>query len=433
LYFDELIPARDIPSKALKHRITRDGVGAPFVAHWKYSEERKKTEPFMTQMGYVVPSTATLEFRSAGGGVREAVLVLHDPRNSITVSLAGSSKPLAADLTASSEYVLANKEARMSGMGAMLNSGKNLNKMGLIALEHPAKDEIPVILVHGLMSRPATWQNVFNELTEDPVIQKRYQIYFFRYPSGVPVVYSAQRFRQDLGILHDQLERQGNHELAHHMVLVGHSMGGLISKMQVTSSGDRFWVSIFGKTPEKSGLTKEEIAELNKYFEFNPNPYVDRVIFVATPHRGSTLAVGTVGAIGRALISLPVKVFSFPFELAGKGGADNSAIPNASPAMREVMQKVPSSIDNLAPDSNFMRVSIVLPVRPGVHVHSIVGNKDMKSLADPACSDGVVPYTSAHLQGVESELVVHSGHGAHETAQAKAEIKRILLLHLRSF
>ena len=430
LLFDELIPARTIKGTELKQHFTRDGVGVPMVAWWKYTDERRKSDPFLIQCGYVTSVTATLEFRNAGTGVRSAVLVLHDPRVSESVRLAGASRPLAADFSAMGEHVLAMKgSGTMSALGALVRSDENLDKVGLIALERPAKDRIPVIMVHGLMSKPKTWQNVFNELGADPAIQKRYQLYFFRYPTGVPVLYSAAKMREQMILLHKELERVGgNQNYAHQMVLIGHSMGGLVSKMQVQGSGDRIWVSLFGSTPDKLQLTKEDRAALGKYFEFKPNPYVSRVIFVATPHRGSPLAHedATLGKLAKRLIKLPGRVLGNTFDVL-QGQA------RRNPVLGKMLAKgVPTSVDNLSDKSQFVKTSMSLPLRPGLHVHSIIGNVKQKPLTDPECSDGFVPYQSSHLDGVESELVVPSGHSAHENPEAVAEMRRILLLHLKS-
>lgn len=424
LLFDQFIPAQDIKSHEMKRRITRDGVGAPFVAWWKYSEERAKKEPFMTQAGYLSPVTATLTFRAAPNGGRAASLVFHDPRTVEDVIVAGGSHPLSEDITAVGEFLLSRDEVRMSGLGALLRSGNHMDKLGLISLEHPAKDRTPVIFVHGLMSRPATWQNVVNELWSDPLLQRSCQFYFFRYPTGVPVIYSAAKLRERLGVLHNELEREGDHTSSHHMVLIGHSMGGLVSKSQVQDSGDRLWVNIFGSTPDKLQLSQQELEALRAYLEYKPNPYVSRVIFVATPHRGSELADGTLGAIGRKLVSLPGHIIGDTFSVLKDQG------PQSGPLHDLLAKGVPTSIDNLSPKSPYVQTSINLPMRPGLHIHSIIGNKKQKPLTDPKCSDGFVPYTSAHLDGVESELIVPFGHSAHEHPQAVEEMRRILHLHL---
>lgn len=426
LLFDELIPASSIKGRELRHHITREGVGVPFVAHWLPTPERKAVEPFMKEAGYMVPVTATLEFRRTGQGTRTAALVLHDPRVNETVRLAGQSRPLAADLSAITEYIMARKKMQMSGLGALLNVHKSMDKLGLISLERPAPDRIPVIMVHGLMSRPATWQNLLNDLGAEPELQKKYQVYFFRYPSGVPVVFSAAKLRAQLAVLHGELKKRGNHIYGHQMVLVGHSMGGLVSKSQVQGSGDRLYVNVFGSSPDKLGFSKEERDSLDRLLNFEPNPYVNRVIFIATPHRGSEIASGTLGKIGRRLVNLPKSAMTGAFT-ALQSQAQN-------PGIRKLLAHgIPTSVDNLSPESPYVKTAMSLPLRPGLHIHSIIGNKDGLPLTDPRCTDGFVPYHSSHLDGVESELIIRSGHSAHDTPEAVAEIKRILRLHPKSF
>lgn len=427
LSFDRLIPVTHAKDRMLNRVVSRDGVGTPYVARWDYTEERKKTNPFMTDSGYLRPVTATIEPRSTRSGIHTLSLRVHDPRAEKTVKLAGDTQPLAADFSAVGELIMASakKGMVMPGLGALRNSKKYLNKLGLITLEPPAANRIPVIFIHGLMSRPLTWHNAFNELGSDPEILKNYQLYFFRYPSGVPVVYSAARFREQLALLHQELARIGNHRAAGNMVLIGHSMGGLVSKLQVQSSGDRLWINVFGAPPDKLGFKPDVIAAFKQYLEFESNPHISRVIFVCTPHRGSTMAQGFVGGVGRRLVSLPSQILGDTFSILQGDLPDN-------PIINRLMKKgLPSSIDNLSPTSPFLMESVKIPLRPGLHIHSIIGNKDGLPLTDPKCTDGVVPYTSAHLDGVESEFVLRSKHGAHERSEAIAEMRRILLLHLK--
>lgn len=423
--FDELVAARTIEERRLSKPVLRDGVGTPFVARWHFSQERKKSEPFLPEAGYLMAVTVTVDFR--GGAV---TLRVHEARSEDMAVVAGCKYPLAADFSAVSELILLyskEKKVPMPGLAALRNSEKYMDKLGLLSLEPPARDRIPVVFVHGLMSNPLTWHNAFNELNGDPVIRRNYQIYFFRYPTGVPVVYSSAKFRQQLGLLHDELNRIGNYSASHHMVLIGHSMGGLVSKMQLVDSGDQLWMNVLGAKPADLGLTEKELADFRQYLEFSPNPFVERVVFVCTPHRGSKMAQGIVGTIGRSLVRLPIRVVG-----ATLGALDllKSMAPQNDSVRRLIKKGVPNSIDNLSPQSKFVRGSIQLPLKPGLHVHSIIGNKDGRPLNDPKCSDGVVPYTSAHLDGVDSELVVNSNHGAHETAEGIAELRRILLLHL---
>jgi len=47
-------------------------------------------------------------------------------------------------------------------------------------------------------------------------------------------------------------------------------------------------------------------------------------------------------------------------------------------------------------------------------------------------NDGVVKYTSAHVEYVDSEFVVRSGHGCQGNPRTIEEVRRILLEHLMS-
>lgn len=426
LKFDELIPANTIKDKHLTRRITREGVGVPFVAHWNHTPDRKAAEPFLSDGGYLTSVTATIDFRGVAQGPRIASLRLHDSRVVEKVRLNGREQPLAADLSAYGECIMSKKEVQMAGIKALLRSSKYMNKMGLLALESPNEDRIPLVLVHGLMSRPATWENVINELGADPLIQKHYQVYLFRYPSGVPVLYSSAKLREELAKLHTTLEKRDTRLLSHHMVLIGHSMGGLVSKGQVQESGDRIWVNLLGDTPEKLGLTKTERDALSSYLEFDPNPSVSRVIFAATPHRGSKLADSRIAHIGRRLVSLPGRTFGTTFDIL-------QGIASRDPKLGQLLANgMPTSMDNLSPESPYVKIANSLPFRPGVRLHSIIGNKDGKPLTDPECSDGVVPYSSSHLDAAESELIVRSGHGVHEKSEAIEEMRRILKVHLKA-
>jgi hypothetical protein len=425
LRFDELIPANAIKSEELKHRITRGGVGTPFVAHWKHKAERKAAEPFLSEAGYLTPVTATLDFSSAHAGRRTAMLVFHDARVTETVRLKGRTEPLAADLTAYGEYLLSMKSVRMQGIKALLRSSEHMDKLGLIALEHPDPKRIPLVLVHGLMSRPATWQNVVNELGADPEIQQHYQVYLFRYPSGVPIIYSSEKLRENLATLHKTLAAQGAGRTCRNMVLIGHSMGGLVSKAQVQDSGDQVWVNILGNTPSGLGLSKDEYEALRRYMEFHANPNIGRVIFAATPHRGSHVADSRLAHFGRSLVKLPGQTFGTTFSVLESLAARDAFLS-------ELLAKgMPTSVDNLSPKSPYVKIANSLSFRPGVHLHSIIGNKNGLALSDPECTDGFVPYSSAHLEKVESEMIVKSDHSVHMKQEAIDEMRRILRLHLQ--
>lgn len=422
LLFDVLMPAPPLP-RGEESRVLRAGAGAAMVARWHASPERKKSQPFMSEGGYVAPVTATLDFHG-----QRAVLRLHDPLREQTAVIVGRKQTLAGDPAAVSRWMAGemakkNQTMGMPGFGALRNSGDYMDKMGLFTLEPVSRDRIPVVMVHGLLSRPLTWDRAYTELSADPVLARKYQFYFFRYPSGIPVALSASKCRETLTALKQELDRTGNSIYRNRIVLIGHSMGGLLSKGQVQSSGDILWRDVLGGTPEELKLSSADRAAFSPLLEFTPNPNVSRVVFVCTPHRGSELAGGFLGRIGRRLVKLPIDVLGNTFTTLQGRPPDNPVIAQLLAA------GIPSSVENLSPDSRYVKEAMKLPLKPGLRIHSIIGNKKGLPLDDPKCSDGLVPYWSSHLDGVESEFVVRSGHSAQEQPETVDELRRILLLH----
>ncbi len=79
------------------------------------------------------------------------------------------------------------------------------------------------------------------------------------------------------------------------------------------------------------------------------------------------------------------------------------------------------------PHNDLLRTLADIPVAPGVVANSIIAVKGSGPVEDG--EDGVVTYRSAHLDGVESELVVRSGHSLQDQPETVEEVRRILLLH----
>ena len=68
-----------------------------------------------------------------------------------------------------------------------------------------------------------------------------------------------------------------------------------------------------------------------------------------------------------------------------------------------------------------------IPVAPSIKAHSIIAVKGTGPAEQG--NDGVVEYTSAHIDGVESELVVRSPHSCQGNPHTMEEVRRILRLH----
>ena len=256
------------------------------------------------------------------------------------------------------------------------------------------------------------WESIGDGLVRtypDPEIQRRYQLWVFSYPTGYPYPYSAALLRHELdGIARAFPDRKP-------VILIGHSLGGMICRLVVTDAGDRIWRDFFGKTPAQTPITGRSCALLQDAIVFNHRPEVKRVIFITTPHRGVLIAANWVGRFVSRLIQTP----SF---LADMRDTLFSILTVDSAAMQ--LNRMPNSMDTLAPNDRFVMEMNKFPITPGIPYHSIIGDRGRGDT--PKSSDGAVAYSSSHLDGAESELIVPTNHSAERTPQASAEVIRIL-------
>jgi pimeloyl-ACP methyl ester carboxylesterase len=276
---------------------------------------------------------------------------------------------------------------------------------------------IPVVFVHGTASSPARWAEMLNEFLGDPAIVSRYQFWFFTYNTGNPIPFSAMHLREQLQEALDDVDPQDASSSLSRMIIIGHSQGGLLTKMTVVSSGERFWEHISPEPFSQARMKAETRDLLQRSIFVEPLPFVERVIFVATPHRGSFRARGITGKIARSVVSLPARLSRLTLDLIQLDPA--GAVQKA--------RRMPTSIDNMDPDNVFIQTLAALPVATGVRVNSIIPVKGTGPFEEG--NDGVVSYASAHLDGVESEFIVRSGHSTQSNPQTIEEVRRILYRH----
>ena len=203
-------------------------------------------------------------------------------------------------------------------------------------------------------------------------------------------------------------------------VMIGHSMGGILTHAMTTTSGDKMWNAIFSKPLDKLRISEEERAMGRNLYYWEALPFIKRAVFVSTPHGGSPDSDGILGFIGDMLISLPEK-----FGAAGKHlEAEEPGIVRDS---TWVELEAETSVDNLSTKSRMLLTLRALPLQSGTPFHTILGDLTGKGVPDG--TDGVVPSWSAHLDGAASELVVKSDHHAHGKPRSLLELRRILHLH----
>jgi pimeloyl-ACP methyl ester carboxylesterase len=407
------------------HSLSRQsGLGVPLIASGENIFTKEKGHKEIRDISNVAyPATAFLRFISPEPGKYNLQVDLYDPMDVHTITVKNHPVPLEIDLSTYLAWVLKGG-AKYSPVYAMMNTRSMKNNEGLYTLTPYDKNKIPVVFVHGVLSYPRTWVQTINTLLMDPKIREKYQFWLFAYPSGNPVLYSASELREDL--LHAQklFDPQGNNPNFNKMVIIGHSMGGLLTKSMVQNTGNKLLDKVTGGTPlQEFNLSKQEEAFVKKMLIYKRLPFVDRVIFISVPHRGSTMTRWWVADLAAKLVNIPKN-------LASKiSNINQKILIKTGLKSKDRTIKIATGVDNLDPDNDFIKISSQIPIDKHVKYHSIIGNKEKGGV--PGGSDGIVDYSSSHLDGALSELIIKSGHSAHEKPLAIKEIKRILLKHLQ--
>lgn len=468
VFFDRLTPAIDFAIQGLKNRYIRHGLGGALIA---VRENRQLTpaEQFFPPEGLVYPVTAVLRFSDFADQTRSASFSFYNPHRTRFISMGTPATiraqrgryittdeedrtsddvasalraektnmpppfadnhwhiPLEADWTAPYAFLLSRTDFLSYRVGGILDVAKTQERLGIYLLEPFDPDKTPLLMVHGLLSSPLIWIELTNDIMSDETLRENYQIWHYIYPTGLPFLYSGMLFRGAIDALRQTLNPFADHPIFKPMVIVAHSMGGLLTKTLVANSEMELWNATFTVRPEELSCSEQDRNRLKEIFIFERKPYVDRVVFIATPHRGSDMARDAIGRIGSGLTGLPQSFVSLFHRIT----RDN---PNAvTDSMEKILaQGGPSSIRALSSRHPLIKRMAQLPVHKEVPYHSIIGDTGNEN--NRTGTDGVVAYESSHLEDAESELIVSGvGHKVYAHPLAIAEIKRILKGHLKT-
>lgn len=422
--FDRILPADVIQPKGYAQDIAGPGIGVPFVLAHEDGELLRREQPYRPRNGSYVPGTATLEFKKprSATGPMQVRLRFWNTYSQHRIRFAARERSLAYDVTAAVEMNLDNPYIRKNALLGLLRPDRRVGDAGLFGLEPYDPGKIPVVFVHGLKSDAHIWKNTVNEILADAELQSRYQPVLFLYPSGLSVPACAEKLRSDL----NQYRRYWDPELddpgMNRMVLVGHSMGGILSRLQVIDSGDDLRQAFFKKPlNEVPWLGDSQTEKLRAELIFEHQPFVKRVVFVTVPHRGSRVADFSIVQLAIRLIRLPGDTLS----LATRGLTQDLSILN--PALLSYHLLGLRSVDMLSPNHPYLKAITNRPIQ--VPYHSIIGDRGRGNTSNS--SDGLVPYRSSHLDGAASELIVPYGHGCVDKPETVQEVMRILRRHAR--
>jgi pimeloyl-ACP methyl ester carboxylesterase len=385
-------------------------------------------------VGLSFPATAFLHFDGDLEAVVDAKARRLEIVNSLTTSrlrVRQRTVPLETDLTTPLAYCLGQTDLESLGVLAFLRPDSLGYNVGLHALQPYRPGKIPLVFVHGLLSSPATWAPMYNDLLADPVLRERYQFWVYFYATGNPYLVSAAKLRAELDSVRRRLDPEGTDPALNEMVFVGHSMGGLITRLLTTDSGEDFWRIVSPDPLDALKLSPGSRTSLRNTFYFQRQPFITRAVFIGTPHRGSRLSPSPLGRLAARLAGMPKQLMGTMKDLI-----ENNADLNES--LRQHI--LPTSVDLLAPEAPALQLLAHRPRPEGVKYHSIIGVSGRDTLLLGRLlgggyrqeSDGVVPLRSARLDSANSELIVPADHfTVHQHPLSILEVRRILLEHIR--
>ncbi|MCD9029038.1 alpha/beta fold hydrolase [Luteimonas sp. BDR2-5] len=433
----ELTPASSLSFQGLRSTYRRDGFGAELVAVLEDDPvttvlpeadtaeadvgppHRRPRAPAWSEM----PSPSLTVLFQFDGDDLDAILAtravrvsVHDPYIDSSITLHGQEVPLAANFTAGYGLWLARSGFNMQSLRTLFGRERGIDHPHLYMLQPYDPQRRIILMLHGLASSPEAWVNVANEVMGDEALRQNFQVWQVYYPTNMPIVLNHAAIRRLTASALDHFDPTGQAPASHDMVLIGHSMGGVIARLMVSSSDQQLWDWALAAHDIDPARLAEVRPRIDPMLHFDAFPNVERAIFIAAPHRGTDVADHRLGRLIARLVRLPLTVLEGVDEalttvVGGKDGADGGHLGN--------------SIDNLSARDPFVRAAADLPISPQVHYNSIIArtNPDVPLLDS---SDGLVPYRSAHLDGADSEKIITSGHSVQETAQAILEIRRIL-------
>jgi len=411
-HIGELLPADFL---VVKRGFDRDnsiaGVGISLLAHQNASTE----DPFLPETGLWYPLTAILNLDEPD----RPLLELYDPSRASGGLDGRSNLPFTASYTTALARDFQDRQFLFPKLPAILKFEKFADRLGAYRLTPFAPEKEVCLFVHGIYSTPITWHETINDLLADPAIRERYEFWSFGYPTGAPIPYLAAELRRSIGELMDYRNTHG--AAISELTLVGHSMGGLLAKSMTQRGGDAEWNRICTVPFKKVNLTPEERELVRRLIYYEPVAGVKKVIFCATPHRGSTIAEVSLTNALAGLIQMPVQLSQISQHIL----QHNREV--LTPLGIELIENNATSIAQLRPNSPLLSGFFDKPLHPAVKYYSVIANDSPPNVPLSESTDGVVEYRSSHLEGVVSEdIITPSKHGVHRTEAGIEAIHLIL-------
>ncbi len=350
----------------------------------------------------------------------EMQIQVYDPYRVENILVGNKQYPLAANFSAPYGLWLAQNNLGIAAYLSLIDREKELTMPHLYMLEPYNPNKKIIVLIHGLASSPEAWIALTNDMMGDPVLREHYQVWQVFYSTNMPMIESRL---QIYALLKQAFSQINAHAPAKQdAVLIGHSMGGIISRLLV-SNADISQKAIDSMNLRQLNQFKNEPL-IQQRLQIRSIENFNRAIFLATPHRGTEYAERWFNRAARKIIRLPGAFISALSDaLQHQDPERQAALRQLNP---EIIQNGPSDLSH---QSTFITLTQDIMPRKGWVYHSILGNNS-KSQIPEQMGDGVVSYQSAHLAGASSEKIFTGGHSIQMTPEAILELRRILRLHL---
>lgn len=433
----ELLPANSLGFEGLRSVYKRDGFGAEFVAVTapNLNIDNGLIDACRSDLGSLdcqrldwseMPyPDITVVFRFGGNNLAQVLaqdnvdIDVYDPFTQDSLDIYGQKIPLSANFTAGYGLWLAESNFSGQSIRSLFGYDKGLQQPHLYMMQPYDPDKRIILMLHGLASSPEAWVNVANEILGDETLRDNFQIWQIYYPTNMPVAINHTFIRQIFENTLQNFDPDSSQKASSDTILIGHSMGGMISRLMVSNTDDRLWDWMLSEHEVKPENLARIETHLRPILVFEPIENINRVIFIASPHRGTAVASNRFVRWLGGFIRLPLEVLK---------GIDQALVPSAfanDTAVSARKLAIPNSLDNLDAQDSFVMAAADLPISESVKIHSIIARQNEDGLLEDS-DDGLVPYTSAHLDQAISEKIIVSGHSVQETPAAINEIKRIL-------
>lgn len=363
-------------------------------------------------------------------------IYLYDPYQKPSTNILGAKYPLTANFSASyGSWIEENQLEEVTYLNLLSQRGQQTLPY-LFMLEPYNPNKQVIIMLHGLASSPITWVTLTNDIFNDEALREHFQVWQVFYPTNMPMLENRYQIQTLIETAYQNVGANRTTAAGNNSVLIGHSMGGVISRLMLSNNDLTKGLTELNDIPLNNNAARNASNDLfNSYqqpnqllnrFKLNAIPQVDTAVFIAAPHRGTEFADLWFTRALRKIISMPVALSNI---LDNEAGEELAKTPLGSLFLQ-------NGASQLSDESAFMQLTDNVDIAGDVTYHSIMGKLDndlinrLELIETDQGSDGIVPYKSSHLEGAKSETILAGSHNIHTNPKTILQLRKILHEHM---